>query len=76
MMFLGVVDRWLVPKPSAGGGGRRSGVGLRLGRQRAVVAMAGDGEEQGRAWELAERVRACMRGSENGGLLTMPTRGG
>jgi hypothetical protein len=56
MMFLGVVDRWLGPKPSAGGGGRRSGVGLRLGRQRAVVAMAGDGEEQGRAWELAERV--------------------
>jgi hypothetical protein len=74
-MFLGVVDRRLGPKPSAGGGGRRSGVGLQLGRQQAAVVMAGDGEEQGRARELAERVRACMRGSENGGLLAAPTPG-
>jgi hypothetical protein len=38
--------------------------------------MVGDGEEQGRARELAERVRACMRGSENGGLLAAPMHGG
>jgi hypothetical protein len=55
-MFLGVVDRRLGPKPRAGGGGRRSGVGLQLGRQQAAVVMAGDGEEQGRVRELAEWV--------------------
>jgi hypothetical protein len=76
MTFLGVVDRWFRPKPGAGGGGHRSGASLWLGRQRAGVAMVGDGEEQGRARELVERVRACMRGSENGGLLAAPMHGG